>query len=145
MKIQKEAKERDPELRALWFRKLSNWRAEQLVFLDESSFNSKLGRRFRGYAPKGEAIHVKVKSGRAENLSILPAFTIDGYIACNVYKGGVNKDDYIGFLEDNLLPQCGQYPGPRSIIIMDNCAIHHGPVIINVSEYSNIIGNKRDY
>ena len=126
--MQEEARERDPVLRAAWFRKLASWDAEQLVFLDESGFNSKLGRRFRGFAPKGQAVRKKVKTYRAENLSMLPAFTIDGYIACNVYRGAVTKEDYIAFLEEDLLPLCGQYPNARSIIIMDNCSIHHGPV-----------------
>jgi hypothetical protein len=128
LKIREEARERDPVLRDAWFRKLATWHAEQLVFLDESGFNSKLGRRFHGYAPKGEAVRMKVKTCRATNLSMLPAFTVDGYLACNVYKGAVNKEAYIAFLKEDLLPKCGKYPGPRSIIVMDNCAIHHGPV-----------------
>ena len=89
--MQKEAKERDPVLRADWFRKLARWKAEQMVFIDESGINSKLGRPKYGYAPKGVKIRYPVKSGKAENLSLLPAFTIDGYLACNVYKGGVTK------------------------------------------------------
>jgi len=120
-----EAKERDPVLRAAWFRKLANYHASQLVFLDESGFNSKLGRRTHGYGLKGEVIHTRVKSSKAENLSLLPAFTIDGYIACNVYKGGVSQEMFIDFLRQDLLPKCGRYPGPQSVIVMDNCRIHH--------------------
>lgn len=93
-----EAKERDPVLRAAWFRKLANYHASQLVFLDESGFNSKLGRRTHGYGPKGEVIRTRVKSSKAENLILLPAFTIDGYIACNVYKGRVSQEMFIDFL-----------------------------------------------
>jgi len=88
----------------------------------------KIGTPLRGFAPKGQAVRKKVKTCRAENLSMLPAFTIAGYIACNVYRGAVTKEDYIAFLEEDLLPLCGQYPNPRSIIIMDNCSIHHGPI-----------------
>jgi hypothetical protein len=128
LKMQEEARERDPILRAAWFRKLASYDAKQLVFLDESGFNSKLGRRFRGFAPKGQAVRMKVKLCKAEHLSMLPAFTVDGYIACNVYRGAVSKEDYIAFLDEDLLPLCGPYPAPRSIIVMDNCSIHHGPV-----------------
>ena len=131
-KLQKEAKERDPILRAAWFRKISKWNASQLVFLDESGFNWKLSRRKHGWGHKGEVIRAKVKTGRADNLSLLPAMTIDGYIACNVYKGGVSKEEFMEFLEQDVLPKCQQYPGPRSIIIMDNAKIHHGDVHPNL-------------
>jgi DDE superfamily endonuclease len=128
-KIQ-EARERDPVLRAWWIRKLSQFKAEQLVFLDESGFNWKMGRCKYGRAPKGEIVHGKVKTGKADNLSLLSAMTIDGYIACNVYKGGVLKEEFIKFLEDDLLPRCRASADPevRSIIVMDNAKIHHGSV-----------------
>ena len=130
--MEKEAKERDPILRAAWFRKLRKWHARQLVFLDESGINTKLGTPKYGYAPKGKKIRMPVKSGRAVNISLLPAFTIDGYIACNAYKGGVKKDNYLAFLEHDVLPKCNPYPQERSVIVMDNCKIHHGPVHSNL-------------
>jgi len=133
-KIQEEARERDPVLRAWWIRKLSQFKAKQLVFLDESGFNWKMGRRKYGRAPKGEVVRGKVKTGKADNLSLLSAMTIDGYIACNVYKGGVSKDEFIKFLEDDLLPRCRSSADPkvRSIIVMDNAQIHHGSVCRNL-------------
>ena len=130
--MEKEAKERDPILRVAWFRKLWKWHAKQLVFLDESGINTKLGRPKYSYTPKGKKIRMPVRSGKAENISLLPAFTIDGYIACNVYKGGVKKDNYLAFLEHDVLPKCSPYPGDRSIIVIDNCRIHHGPLHSNL-------------
>jgi len=126
-----EAKEHDPELRAAWFRKLANWRADQLVFLDESGINSKLGRRTHGWAIKGQSMHAKVTSGRTENLSLLPAFIIDGFIAIAVYRGGVNAENYEDFVRMQLLPKCTRWPGPRSVIVMDNCKIHHETIYIS--------------
>ena len=89
-----------------------------------------MGRRKYGRAPKGEIVRGKVKTGKADNLSLLSAMTIDGYIACDVYKGGVSKEEFIKFLEDDLLPRCRPSANPevRSIIVMDNAKIHHGPV-----------------
>jgi hypothetical protein len=134
-KIQEEARERDPALRAMWFRKLSQWKAEELVFLDESGFNWKMGRRTWGRAPKGTAVRMKVKTGKADNLSLLPAMTIDGYIACNVYRGGVSKVEFMEFLEHNLLPKCKPAEKKQYIIIMDNCKIHHGQVHPNLEHF----------
>ena len=55
---------------------------------------------------------------------MLPALCVDGYIACNVYRGGVTKELFESFILDDVLPKCGRYPGPKSIIVMDNAKIH---------------------
>ena len=44
-KYRKVAKERNQELRDHWFTKLSDWRADQLVFLDESAACERTGER----------------------------------------------------------------------------------------------------
>jgi len=62
------------------------------------------------------------------NFSILPAMTVDGYIACQVYSGAVNADTFNAFVEHELLPLCNPYPGPNSIIVMDNASIHRSDV-----------------
>jgi hypothetical protein len=108
--------------------KLANWRADQLIFLDESGINTKLSQPTYGYGKKGSRIPFKVASQKAENLSLLPALSIDGYIACNVYRGGVNAEMYEEFIRDFVLPKCTPWPGPRSVIIMDNAKIHRNPV-----------------
>lgn len=120
--------ERDPILRTAWFMKLENWTADQLVFIDESGINGKLGEPTHGWAKKGSRIPYKVSAKKAENFSLLPALSVNGYIACNVYKGGVNADMYEEFIRDFVLPKCSPWPGPCSVIIMDNAKIHHGEV-----------------
>ena len=108
--------------------KLANWRADQLVFIDESGINTKLGQPTHGYAKKGTRIPYKVPHQKAENLSLLPALSVDGYIVCNVYHGGIKAEMYEEFIRDFVLPKCTPWPGPRSVIIMDNAKIHHNPV-----------------
>ena len=49
LKLAKEARERDEVLRARWIVKLSEWREDQLIFIDESGVNSKLGERVKGW------------------------------------------------------------------------------------------------
>lgn len=115
-------------LRDAWYRKIADWRADQVVFLDESGLNKKMGERSYGYGPKGRVIRSKVTAQKAENISLLPAMTIDGYIACNIYHGSVNRVLFEEFIENDVLPLCGRYPGPRSIIVMDNASIHRSEV-----------------
>jgi hypothetical protein len=123
-----EAKQRDQDLRDAWARRLAQYRAEQLVYLDESGINSNITERTHGYGPKGERIHAKVSGIKAPNLSLLPAITIDGYIACSVFEGAVNADTFYGFVKDRVLPLCTPFPGPRSVLVMDNAKIHKNEV-----------------
>ena len=95
-----------------------------MVFIDESGVNSKLGQRLRGWGPKGRPVVSQVHTQKAENLSLLPAFTLEGYITCSVFRGAINAEIFEGFIEYDVLPQCNPYPGPKSVIVMDNVGIH---------------------
>ena len=63
-----------------------------------------MAQRTHGYAKKGKVIQYQVPVQRSPNISILPAMTIDGYIACSIYHGAVNGDRFVSFLEHDLLP-----------------------------------------
>jgi len=131
LKLQKEAMERNPQLRDHWDSKLANWRAYQLVFIDESGLNSKLGERSYGWGPRGQRVRAKVSGKKSGNYSLLPAFTVDGYIVCNLYEGAINAERFEDFIEHDVLPHCTPFPGPRSVIVMDNASIHRSDVGIS--------------
>jgi len=59
---------------------------------------------------------------------------MDGYIACKVFKGAVNRDSFNDFIINDVLPQleCNPFPGPKSIIIMDNASIHKSEVTLSL-------------
>ncbi|TFK78702.1 hypothetical protein K466DRAFT_506868, partial [Polyporus arcularius HHB13444] len=64
--------------------------------------------------------------------SVLPALSVDGMIALDIFEGSVNKDRFLQFLNEELAPKLNPYPGPRSVVVMDNCAIHHDEEIRRV-------------
>ncbi|KAI0713719.1 hypothetical protein C8Q76DRAFT_578143, partial [Earliella scabrosa] len=73
--------------------------------------------------------------------SILPALSTDGIIALDILEGSVNKERFLEFLNDQLYsdpslyaPQLNPYPGPRSVVVMDNCSIHHDEEICQIVE-----------
>lgn len=100
------------------------------MFLDESGINSKLGERTYGRGKKGTKVPYQVRTGRAENLSLLPAFTVDGYLTCSVVRGAVNTEVFDNFVEQCVLPFCNPYPGPKSILVIDNATIHRSDVCL---------------
>lgn len=55
---------------------------------------------------------------------MLPALTVDGIIYSHIKEGAYNGDQFITWLE-GLLEVMNPYPAPHSVLILDNCRIHH--------------------
>ncbi|KAE9399373.1 hypothetical protein BT96DRAFT_820629 [Gymnopus androsaceus JB14] len=62
---------------------------------------------------------------RGERFSVLPALTHEGVVALEIFRGTVNRELFINFLKEHLVPILTPYPGPRSVVILDNASIHH--------------------
>jgi transposase len=56
--------------------------------------------------------------------SVLPALTLDGVIYSSIQVGAFNGDTFLEFIE-GLLEEMNPYPAARSVLVMDNCSIHH--------------------
>jgi len=67
---------------------LSSWHARQLVFVDKSAFNLRTPDRKYGWAAVGKRAVTTESFKKGQHYSILPAYTVDGYITWEVYKGG---------------------------------------------------------
>ncbi|KAF8833341.1 hypothetical protein BDN67DRAFT_917217, partial [Paxillus ammoniavirescens] len=65
--------------------------------------------------------------------SILPTLTLDGIIAYDIIEGSVTGEHFIQFLKDHM-PFTTPYPGPHSVLVMDNCSIHHGEEVHKLVE-----------
>ena len=85
-----------------------------------------------GYSPRGiPAIEVYILK-RTECWSLLPAYTIDGFLPDPlIMKGSVTGDDFLDWLVTSVLPQMNPYPGDKSILVIDNNNTHHIEVSIH--------------
>jgi transposase len=45
-----------------------------------------------------------------------------------VREGAYDADSFNRFIRD-LMPYMNPWPQPRSVLVMDNCSIHHGPEV----------------
>jgi hypothetical protein len=131
--MQKRAAERNQELRDDWIKnKLTLYTAEQLIFVDESAANERSAHRKCGWAPIGATPHMYLPLKRSERFSILPAYTSEGFMDWEIIQGSFNTELFNFFIKTKILPFCNEYPGPRSILIMDNAPIHHSEVYLIV-------------
>src|SRR5271167_1576138 len=108
---------------------LSKFNAQQLVFIDESRSNECTGDRRNGWAPKGCPVIVKQLLKRTPKWSILLAYTVDGYILTVLFQGSINIKQFKDFIINFVLPRCTPFPSWNSVLVIDNCSIHHSNVI----------------
>jgi DDE superfamily endonuclease len=124
------AAQRSPELRNAWMRKLATWKADQLIFIDESAANERTSDRKYGWTPIGITPMESRPFKRSERWSILPAYTIDGFITWEIRQGSFSAELFEEFIRNKVLPHCNPFPEPRSIIVMDNAPIHQSEVLL---------------
>lgn len=104
---------------------ISQYTAEQLVFVDESSFNETTGWRRMAWAPIGAPARYEDSRTRGKSWSVAPAYTVDGYLPCTAIRlGYFSQEAFFQWVANELLPQCNAYPAPRSVIVLDNVSSH---------------------
>ena len=136
--IRRTAKEQDPDLRDFYKSKISRFQSWQLVFVDESGCDQRTGQRKKGWSPMG-ITPVQVENfHRGKRYQVLPAYTQDGVLLSQVYDGSTDSVVFAEFIRQ-LLPLCGRWPEPRSVLIMDNASIHHSIYVKQMCAEAGVI------
>ena len=68
--------------------------------------------------------------------SAIPVMSIHAIHDVGIIEGSVNGDKFKGFIETTVLPILNPFNGtnPLSVVIMDNCTIHHVDPVIDMIE-----------
>jgi transposase len=146
--VQKLASERDPILRADFIRRISRYPTDYLICIDEVSKDDRTYARLWGRARRGRRAEQHNPFVRKRRLSMVAGMALDeGIVAARVVEGSFTKQTFMEYLRDDVvrdalnihplyltnptikLPMTTPYPGPRSVLIMDNARIHHSPEI----------------
>ncbi|KAM5541412.1 hypothetical protein V8D89_004966 [Ganoderma adspersum] len=103
-KLRRTAAQRDELTRAQWKANITSWfTATQLVFADESS---------------------------KDNRTLL---SVDGILTVRVVRGSVDGLEFYDWVVSDLLPKMNPYPGPNSVLIVDNCTTHKNEAVVSIS------------
>lgn len=54
----------------------------------------------------------------------MPAYTQDGIILARVFQGSTDGAVFEEFIEQ-LLPLCGRWPEPKSVLVIDNASFYY--------------------
>ena len=73
---------------------------------------------------------------RGKRVSAIGVLSTSGMLDCHIVEGTVNADRFEEFVEKSLLPHLHPLNGidPHSVVVMDNCSIHHVERIIELIE-----------
>ncbi len=103
-----------------------------MVFLDEALFNEITGWRATVWASIGEAARYIGDRNRGYSWNLLAGYTVDNYLPCYEAKEGYyNKEEFLRWLEKDLLLCCEIYSSKNSVIIINNTGSHIDDRIAN--------------
>lgn len=117
------AKERNADLRDFYLHRLSEYRSYHLVYVDESGCDRRIGFRRTAWSPIGVTPVQISRFRREQRYQILPSYSQDGVILARVFQGSTDAAAFEDFVEQ-LLQHCNRYPGPKSVLVMDNASFH---------------------
>lgn len=112
-----------------------------MIFLDESAACERTGDKKYGWSSRGQKANVHFLFKRSKRWSILPVYTIEGYIAFTVHHGSITTEIFNYFVAEEVLPQCILYAdgGPCSIIILDNTKTHMCQELDDICEAAGVL------
>ncbi len=105
--------------REAWFDGQLDLDPSKLVFIDETSLNTKMARRY-GRSPKGERCRSGVPHGHWKTTTFTGALRLTGMTAPMVLDGAMNGIAFRAYVSQILVPTLL----PGDIVVMDNLPAH---------------------
>ena len=80
---------------------------------------------------------VRLRGQCSKRWSILPAIGINRYLDWEVYHGSFNTERFCLFVE-HLMSKMTAFPGPRSVLVLDNARIHYSQRLRDICEVAGV-------
>mmetsp|Transcript_9721 Transcript_9721/g.22682 ORF Transcript_9721/g.22682 Transcript_9721/m.22682 type:complete len:164 (+) Transcript_9721:293-784(+) len=123
--MQRIAKERNEAWRYAYrqwiWSHVMDWR--QLMLGDEAAMDGRALRRRRGWGVIGHRVNVIELFHPL--ISVLALYTYTGFACWRHVEGAFNADTFLEAMTSMLDDIMQPWPLPNSILILDNCGIHH--------------------
>ncbi|ESK87515.1 transposase orfb [Moniliophthora roreri MCA 2997] len=102
---------------------------EEFVTVDESSkdectLSHRYGRSLWGHRAELKALFV-----HGDCYSLVAVMSTNGYIAIRVVEGSVESFEFFDFIVKKVVPKMCLFPDAQSVLVMDNCHIHHNKAL----------------
>lgn len=93
---------RNADLRDFYLHNLSSFFSYQLVYVDESGCDKRIGFRRTGWSPLGTTPVQIARYRREQRWQILPAYTQDGILLSRVFQGSTDGSVFEDYIEQLL-------------------------------------------
>ena len=105
-----------------------------LVFVDETGCDRRNLIRRKGYSFRGKPAISHQLLVRGEHISVIAAISSQGLLDLQLCRGGVDSETFYNFITQRLFLHLFPFANnnPHSVVILDNCSIHHTNECIRV-------------
>jgi transposase len=110
------------QARELWMgrrKRFFNKALARLIFIDETSTNTKLTKR-TGWAPKGERFRTHAPFGKWQTQTFIAGLRCHGLVAPWIVNAPMNAAIFQHYIETQLAPELS----PGDVVILDNVGFH---------------------
>ena len=108
---------------------MTEWKSDQLVFLDESAANEQTPNWRYEWTPRGFSCHVRRSCKRSHHWSILSAISLADYIAVDVYQKSYNSSRFRKFVHFHVLSKCIL---KYNVLVMNNFNTHQSSKLVKL-------------
>ena len=132
--IQHVALQRSDVLIGEYQAKLSMYNSSSFIFVDETGCDRRDAIRRYGYSVRGYPAKSARILCRGTRYSAIGKTSTTSLLDCYITEGTVDEDAFYKFVQTSLLSQLREFNGisPNSLVIMDNCSIHHVQKVIDL-------------
>ena len=104
-------------------------RADQLLYIDETSKKIRDCIRTRVHCPQGDITDIPDQHRNSGNAaSVITSFSLEGVQSITPVdineEGNIDGPRFLQVFKDDILVICEPFPGKRSTLILDNAQIH---------------------
>lgn len=138
-KLTKIALQRSIDHRGAFLANILHYPRDFFVWVDETGSDRRDQLRKFGYSVRGLPATCKRLLTRGTRVSAIVGMSSDGVEAYELSIGSTDSIKFIDFIRGNLIPTMQPFPDKHSIIIMDNCSIHHVQEVKDIVDSCGIV------
>ena len=124
-KILQVARQRCTEFRGLFMAEVLQYPRDFFVWVDETRSDNRDQIRKFGYALRGLPPVYHRLLVRGTRISTIAAIGCEGLVTFEMITGTTNGETFFDFIRGSVIPRMHPFPAPSSVLVMDNCSIHH--------------------
>ena len=127
------ASQRDLFTRAQFILDVSVYSASMFIFVDETGADRRSCLRKYGYSLRGRPACKNTLHFRGKRVSAISCMSVEGIIDVKLVTESSDGDTFYDFVQTHLIPHLQPFNGvnPHSVVILDNCSIHHCPEVVS--------------